>query len=239
MKTSSFKFSVVLVVLFCILFQTKVVSQNYTLNPGKTFIAFVDTNQINYNGIEIYNVSTIDLDFTWELISKDTLIDCEFDLCNSGICFIDLPVNGVMPTIVPGQKGFLKMHMFSGQTNGVNTIKYVLKNAALSLSDTLTFIINVGDVTGLKDFEEVGIKTFIYPNPTISEAFVNINLKNQSNVTLYVLNATGEVVYKSSPTLNAGSNTIPLDTKDFASGIYTIIISSASGSVSNKLSVTK
>lgn len=239
MKLPFLKFSIILIALYCFLTQTKLVAQNYTFNPGTNFIAAMDTNQLNYDGIRITNTGTTDLDFTWELLLKDTLIDCEFDLCNSGICFNNLPETGIMPTIIPGQQGHLKLHMFSGQSEGINTIKYVLKNSNLSSSDTLTFIINVGNVTGLKDFNKTGIKTFIYPNPTVNEAFVSIDLINQSDITMNVLNNLGQVIYKYASILNAGPNPVYLDTKNYTSGIYTVIISSVSGSVSKKISVNK
>jgi len=239
MKTCTLKYSAVLIALFCLLTQIKLTAQSYAFSPGKTYVTSVDTSQLNYNGIIITNTGTSNLDFTWDLLLKDTLIDSEFDLCNSGICFNTLPESGIMPTINPGQQGHLKLHMFSGQTNGTNTIKYILKNAALSSSDTLTFIINVGDVTGLFDAKKSNIKTSLYPNPAVNETTVAIDLISPSNVTVSVLNTIGVVVYKYASALNAGSNALHLDTQNFAAGIYNVVISSANGSVTKKLSVTK
>lgn len=239
MKTFSLKYSAVLIALFFLLTQIKLAAQNYTLSPGKTYVTSVDTSQLNYNGIIISNTGTTNLDFTWDLLLKDTLIDSEFDLCNSGVCFNTLPASGTMPTITPGQKGHLKLHMFSGQKNGTNTIKYILKNAALSSSDTLTFIINVGDVTGLFDKKAPLIKTSLFPNPTVNETTLTIDLISQSNVTVSVLSTIGEVVYKSASTLNSGCNILHLDTQNLAPGIYNVVISSSNGAITKKLSVTK
>ncbi|MBC7696071.1 MAG: T9SS type A sorting domain-containing protein [Burkholderiales bacterium] len=239
MKFLSLNFLVALFTVFSYLTHVKLSAQNYTFSPGKTFIMAVDTSQLNYNGIRITNTSSTDLDFTWELLLKDTLIDCEFDLCNSGICFNNLPESGAMPSIMPGTQGFLKMHMFSGQSNGINTIKYVLKNAALASSDTLTFLINVGNTTGLINYNEASIKATIYPNPTVNETAVTIDLADQLDVTVNVLNGVGQVVYHSMVTLNASLNKITLDTEKFASGLYNVVIASEKGSVTKKLSVSK
>lgn len=238
MKKISWSF-LVLIVVFCFSSHVKLCGQNYTFSPDKNFISSMDTSQLNYNGIKITNTGTTDLDFTWELLLKDTLTDCEFDLCNSGICFNNLPDYGIMPTITPGAQGHLKLHMFSGQTNGINTIKYVLKNATLASSDTLTFIINVGTSTGLKNYHEASINAIIYPNPTSNETDVLIGLVDQSDVAVTVMNNVGQLVYQNTETLNAGSNTLKIDARNYVSGLYTIVITSEKGSVTKKLSVSK
>lgn len=227
------------VVLLFLLLQLKVFAQNYVLSPGKVFTANLDTNQLNYNGIRITNTGTTDLDFTWELILKDTLTDCEFDLCNSGICFNNLPETGVMPTLMPGQVGYLKMHMFSGQTNGVNTIKYVLKNASLLSSDTLTYLITVGNATTILDLDQLHHTVLLYPNPAQNETMLTVLLSEESTVTVRIINAVGQVVYDSLSHLKAGTNTLQLDTENYTSGIYNVVISSATGAITKKLSISK
>ena len=229
----------VLIAVFSFLTQAKLAAQNYSFSPGKVYIFAMDTNQLNYNGIRITNTSASDLDFTWELLLKDTLIDCEFDLCNSGICYNNLPETGIMPTITPGTQGNLKLHMFSGQTSGINTIKYVLKNAALATIDTLTFIINVGTITGLKNYNENTIKATIYPNPTSGETALLVSLFDQSEVDVTIMDNFGQIVYQKTDTLNAGSNTMIIDTGNYASGLYTVVLASEKGSVTKKISVSK
>ena len=234
------KYFLMFFIIACSVFiNTSATCQNFYFTPSKNFIAYVDTNQINYNGIEINNVGNLNLDFSWELVFKDTLNDCEFDLCNSGICFNNLPVNGVMPTILPGQKGFLKMHMFSGQTIGTNVIKYVLRNSSLNTSDTLTYTINVGSITGIHKNQIVQFDVVLFPNPTLNETSVNITVVKSSDVTVSVLNNVGQIVYQIISALSAGSNKLNIDTKQFAAGIYNVVIATENGSVTKKLSVTK
>jgi hypothetical protein len=79
----------------------------------------------------------------------------------------------------------------------------------------------------------------LFPNPTNNETALHINLINQSSVTINVLNNVGQVVYQSVSSLNAGSNKVNIDTKQFAAGIYNVVIASENGSVTKKLSVTK
>jgi hypothetical protein len=213
-------------------------AQSYSFSPGKIYIAVVDTSQLNYNGIEVQNTGPTNLNFTWELLSKDTLIDSEFDLCNSGICFNNLPYNGVMPTILPGQIGYLKMHMFSGRTLGINTVKYVLKNALLSTVDTLTFIINVGNPTGLKPLDNNNVKSFTYPNPSQDFATIKFSKQMPLEVGLKLVDLSGKVVYYNcaQKVLN---QEIRIDITDFISGYYYIHIETNDLLLKDKLIISK
>lgn len=222
---------------FCVLIQMNVVAQSYTFSPSKNFTASVDTSELNYNGIYITNTGVTDLDFTWELFLNDTLIDCEFDLCNSGICFSYLPITGSLPKILPTQQGFLKLHMFSGRTTGVNTIKYILKNSILSSSDTLTFKINVGDVTGLNELQNIKDVT-LYPNPSSKQTSIHLTLGESSLITVNAINALGETVSVATTIYSTGSHSIDFNTENWASGIYSIQLISPNGHISKKLVVS-
>lgn len=238
MKTFFLELKTILLVLCCFIGQISFFAQNYILSPSKNFIAIVDTNQLNYDGIEIINTGTISLDFSWELLLKDTLIDSEFDLCNSGICFNTLPVNGIMPTILPGQIGFLKMHMFSGKTEGVNTIKYILKNAFLSTADTLTYIINIGNpITGVQSEEKVKTKITLYPNPTKYNTTLRFEFTEMSNVKVYIHDALGNLVYEKKE--NISQKEIEINTSDYASGVYSVLILTNNGVINQKLVISK
>ena len=230
----SIKTLLIMVVLLC----NKMVGQNYTFNPGTLFTAMVDTSQLNFNGIEITNTSAQNLNLSWELALKDTLLDSEFDLCNSGACFNTLPANGAMATITPGQKGWLKLHMFSGKTNGLNTIKYVLKNGTVQ-TDTLTFKIYVGNTTGVKDLKNVKDWITMYPNPTTSDTKLQLDISETGDVSISTLNGLGQSVYSATTHCLAGLNSIVLETKNYDSGIYTILIHTKNGTISKKLTVTK
>ena len=213
--------------------------QTYTFNPGKTFTINVDTSQNNYDGIDVENLSSQNLNLTWRKVLVDTLIDSYFQICNSGICFLNLPNSGTMPTINPGNMGWIKFHMFSGRTNGVNTIKYVLKNGSIQ-ADTLTFIINViGGITGIKELKNVKDNAVVYPNPSSSETTIQLNLFESSDVTITSLNPLGHCVYTAKANFNMGLNLIQVNTEQYSSGIYTLIMTTKNGVITKKLTVTK
>jgi hypothetical protein len=100
--------------------------------------------------------------------------------------------------------------------------------------------VNIAELaTGIKQATKTIETVELFPNPTSNETALTVSLIQESNVTVSIINTVGQVVYNSSSVLAAGSNTLQLDTKSYASGIYNVVITSANGSVTKKLSVTK
>ncbi len=80
----------------------------------------------------------------------------------------------------------------------------------------------------------------VYPNPAANSTNVSIELTQNESVSLSVMNSIGQEVYSSkSNNYDAGVNTITLNTQEWAAGVYNINISTAKGSVNQKLTVTK
>ncbi|MES2133866.1 MAG: T9SS type A sorting domain-containing protein [Bacteroidota bacterium] len=93
--------------------------------------------------------------------------------------------------------------------------------------------------TGVQNIDENFKSVELFPNPASFETSVGVNLNNQSEVTLSVLNNVGQIVYQTVASLQAGANTLHIDTKAFASGIYNVVVASENGTVVKKLSVVK
>ncbi|MCZ8284401.1 MAG: T9SS type A sorting domain-containing protein, partial [Bacteroidia bacterium] len=93
--------------------------------------------------------------------------------------------------------------------------------------------------TGVKNIDENFKSVDLFPNPATTETAVNVNLSNASEVTLTVVNNVGQIIFQSVSALQAGSNTLNIDTKAYASGIYNVVVATENGSVVKKLSVVK
>lgn len=123
-----------------------------------------------------------------------------------------------------------------------NQAQVLVKFAATSDYGNNLYIDNVNlsqTVTSIKSIDANFSAVELFPNPTATETALHINLINQSNITVTILNNVGQVVYQSVSALSAGANIVNLDTRNFAAGIYNVIIASQDGSVTKKLSVTK
>jgi len=97
----------------------------------------------------------------------------------------------------------------------------------------------VATTTGISKYSNPSFNAILYPNPTNGIANLKVNTLNVGETKVSVINTLGQIVYTKQLILNEGSNTIQIDTKEFASGIYNVMIDSKSGSIVKKLTVTK
>jgi hypothetical protein len=79
----------------------------------------------------------------------------------------------------------------------------------------------------------------VFPNPASGIANININSVKAGDVKITVVNAIGQVVLTKSTSVSEGGNNVVIDVKEFASGIYSVVVDSEKGSVTKKLTVTK
>lgn len=60
----------------------------------------------------------------------------------------------------------------------------------------------------------------VYPNPATTAAGVEIDLIDRADVTINVVNTVGQTVFTSSETMDAGLQTISLNTEEMSAGLY-------------------
>jgi hypothetical protein len=91
---------------------------------------------------------------------------------------------------------------------------------------------------GLNENESTISSAKIYPNPAYGKATVAFQATVNEDYTIEVMNAIGQIVYTSTLlNVDAGRTTHDLSIADFADGLYTVRISSATGLMSKRLSV--
>jgi hypothetical protein len=103
------------------------------------------------------------------------------------------------------------------------------------------FPIETNDATTI--FEALSNQNFtkdnsvkVYPNPASNVAFISLGLTNPTDVTLTVMNASGQVIdYLPIGNIPSGEQTFQLDTKSYTNGVYFVTISTTEGVVTKKL----
>jgi len=100
--------------------------------------------------------------------------------------------------------------------------------------------INVAtSVTGISEVNNISYAN-LYPNPTSSQATLELSLASSESVMINVYNNLGEIVYSEAKNnLPAGDNKITLATEGLANGMYNVSVSSKQGFVTKKLTVSK
>lgn len=88
----------------------------------------------------------------------------------------------------------------------------------------------------LKENQEIGI----YPNPAKDFAVVGIKLNKASNIDITIYDITGKVVYANKAAkVDAGQREITINTTEFASGTYNVIVNTEAGTLKDKLIISK
>lgn len=92
---------------------------------------------------------------------------------------------------------------------------------------------------GITKINASNVSVSLYPNPTNGVTSVNITSKKVTEAKISVVNQLGQVIVVKTARLAEGANSVEIDTKEFAAGIYNVTISTADGSAVKKLNVIK
>jgi hypothetical protein len=99
-----------------------------------------------------------------------------------------------------------------------------------------SFSVNSVGFVDLKDDQQIGV----YPNPAKDFAAVAINLQKSSVVDITIYDITGKIVYNNKGAqVQAGKNEIKINTSDFATGTYNIVVNTDDGILKEKLIIFK
>jgi hypothetical protein len=124
-----------------------------------------------------------------------------------------------------------------------NAPQVLVKFVATSDYGNNMFVDNINlsqaNPTSIKNNVTNNVSFDVYPNPTRGETNLKIDAVVAGNANVIVMNTLGQIVYNKQVELTVGVNIIQLDAKDFANGLYNVMIESNNGSMVKKLTVTK
>lgn len=109
-----------------------------------------------------------------------------------------------------------------------------IDNIKLPAHQTTISIINTNNLVNETSVE-------IYPNPSSDVAYINVNLTENTKAVVKVMNVNGQVVYEYSNEFNlySGSNSIMLNTSEFANGLYIVSLTTSENTYKINLIITK
>jgi hypothetical protein len=121
------------------------------------------------------------------------------------------------------------------------TANLITSNGAYGTGETKLYkSAGTATYTGIQSIKMNVRSVNLYPNPTNGVANLSIELTQNENVSVTVMNSIGQQVYTvKSKNLDAGVNVMPINTENWAGGVYFINVSSPKGSLNQKLTVTK
>jgi len=90
---------------------------------------------------------------------------------------------------------------------------------------------------GFKENELLGAGSALYPNPAANSAVLQLQLKNNSKVSVKVMNSVGQILSTTNTDAVAGANEININMEGLSSGIYLVNVNIDGASITKKLIV--
>ena len=79
----------------------------------------------------------------------------------------------------------------------------------------------------------------IYPNPANDNAYINLNLTDNSEVSIYIYNAVGQLVKTINTNLQSGENYVAVETSALKAGMYIVKTNIGNSIITKNLSIVK
>ena len=131
------------------------------------------------------------------------------------------------------------IYLDEGTAPGYYVIKYKVFNVA-NANDTLSFKVIYNQTLGVKENKNsLDFLCDIYPNPSKDETSLKINAISATKANVVIVNSLGQTICTKKIDLSSGTNLVELDTKNYASGLYSVIVETNNQKVIKKLIVTK
>ncbi len=126
------------------------------------------------------------------------------------------------------------------KSNKMRGIVVLIDNNSTSLTYGMALnSVNTRWYVGVSDVK-AGIQGLrVFPNPASQNANVIFDLDNNSEVSVNVYDVMGRIVSTSTEQMNAGEHETNINVANFAPGVYNVVIATANGSVTERLTVTK
>jgi PKD repeat protein len=111
---------------------------------------------------------------------------------------------------------------------------YDSTGAVISYCDSV-WVFRIGSV-GINENQNT-ISTNVFPNPANEQVTMNYTLTNSQNVSVVVINMSGQTIYNSEEQRGAGLQKLVLNTAEWPSGLYLINLRAAEGQNATRISV--
>jgi hypothetical protein len=228
----------------------QVIKINSSSNVPPNSVIFSNTTAGNTTSDDFDVKNTSSVTHTYVLYRYDILLNASAtaNFCFAGTCFGPLTTisgNLVLNAGQSASQSTVANTELTADLNedpstvGLSYIKYTFKNISTP-SDSIQFSIRYNDPNaGVKEISK-GVSQFdVFPNPAVNEISVRVNAAKTQNSSVRVLNGLGQVVITKNVSLNAGSNTVQIDTKQLSAGYYYVSYDSGDNVVTKKLVITK
>ncbi len=110
---------------------------------------------------------------------------------------------------------------------GMGHVTVTEENADGCTTTTADFEVTIDDCTGIEELTTGVIN--VYPNPAHNSLNVALTLTKDQEMTIYVMNQVGQVVFNATTSKSAGEQIITINTENLKAGVYSVKIVSDEG----------
>jgi len=193
-------------------------AQNYSITPNDTIQMVGLMEDLETLSIQQVNTSQNTIILQWEKVSESVPPAWDADVCDNFICYTSLVDSGTMNAVVPGDYGFLLLHITPHVNFGTAIIRYAVWDTANpAMKDTLTYILTVNVPSGVQEAKAKNTCS-IFPNP--ANEHVRIESKFLPGLRYVVADFNGKVIQDGI----TSSSSITISTTGLPNGIYSIEI---------------
>lgn len=93
--------------------------------------------------------------------------------------------------------------------------------------------------TAVEDIAKGMSSLAIYPNPATSNAMLSVMMDKAADVQIRLMDVAGRIVYSENTRFNSGMNAWNIETSGLAGGTYLVSVSSAKGTLTQRLAIAK
>ncbi len=139
-------------------------------------------------------------------------------------------------------KGIANGNTFNPFVAGLDTnikISYIYSDSVYGCVDTIVKKTKVIKTSGLKDIFAGETKVSIYPNPNVGIFNISFMLNTQENVSIYLIDPLGNVIYKKENEILSGSFFKEIKPDNIINGLYFVMVRIGNYNASSRIIVVK
>lgn len=188
-------------------------AQVITYSPNRKIEKTVAQTYYDTEFIFLKNVSSENIDITFEVIENTLDPAWSATFCTNQQCFNQIPDAGSLGSVAPNSEAYFSFNFAANETIGTGQVRILITSAVVpNLSDTVTFKYNVT--------EDGTVKAGPWANINFGQGVLTVLLQNpQIKTTLQVINLNGQFIFDQ----EIGHITsIPM--RDYPKGLYIVAI---------------
>lgn len=218
--------------LFLAYMPTQAQTFKYTTDQHITDV-FSDQGFVYYD-INMVTPEPETITFRWQLISNGLPSNWNYSLCDHGNCYVGIASSGTMHTISKsemeeGVEGYFKFNINPKSYGGGIVQIYVYDKDDYNRGDTVSINVYNRDLVNVELLD--GKEISAYPNPV--DDLLNIAFEFGGDKNLKLFNSSGELVSE----MQSIAQSLQINTQEFESGIYYLIVQTEEGVRSQMVSI--